>query len=92
MTMLHNRVRNEILKDHKQNDYMQAYAMPLNDRYDLHKEARTELKQVAKQLTDDEHFPYEVVCTIHKDEYFTNAVKMYYVPVGTLEDYKRVSL
>ena len=78
---LYNQVKAEILQDHERNDYKQAYRMPLRDRYNVTQEKHRALKQVAKQLTDDTDFPYEVYCTLHNDHYYTNTVKMSYRPI-----------
>jgi len=65
MSVLHNRIKNEILKDHEQNNYKKAHMMPLRDKYDLPKSVQAKCKRVAKRLSDDDDdFPYIVECWI----------------------------
>lgn len=62
------RLKDEILADHKAHDYRPAYQMPLMDRVDASKDRQAEYKLTAQQLTDDDTFPYEVVCWIRGNQ------------------------
>lgn len=61
---MYRRLKAEILADHAENNYMQAYQMPLTDKLRLSKDRQTEYKKFAQQLTDDPNFPYTVICWI----------------------------